>query len=381
MPRPKRIFRVAMTSDNAAANMHSTFLGVLRYSEQAENWVMVGQLQQPIQAFKEVDPGSVDGVVGFFRGLHTFEHFREAGVATVNFSNSIENLDMPRVGNDDEEIGRLAARHLLERGFTQFGFLGDDFHWYSRRRLAGFREVIEEDSRLGRQVHVISVSGQGDIEQLSRWLGPLPKPVGVMAINDWRAITLIQSAQQLGLRVPEDLAVVGVDNNPWLTQLSSPKLTSIEPDWERVGFEAARMLDELLRGETPAPSPWIKPLGMTQRGSTDILIAEDPVVGRSMAYIQKNYARPITVEHLLDEVGVSRRKLESRLKDALGVTPHQAICRARVERAKEMLVQTDSPMEPIARKCGFGSSNQLQIVFKRLTGMTPGQYRQRFGSR
>lgn len=360
--------------------MHSTFLGVLRYSERVTNWQMVGQLQQPIHAFKEVDPGSVDGVLGFFRGLQTFEHFREAGVATVNFSNSIENLDMPRVGNDDEEIGRLAARHLLERGFTQFGFLGDDFHWYSRRRLGGFREVLEGEAHQGRQVHVVSVSGQGNIEQIRRWLGPLPKPVGVMAINDWRAISIIQVAHQLGLRVPEDIAVVGVDNNQWLTRLSSPKLTSIEPDWERVGFEAARMLDELMRGDTPTPRPWIKPLGMTQRGSTDILIAEDPVVGRSMAYIQRNYARPITVEHLLDEVGVSRRKLESRLKHALGITPHKAICRARVDHAKELLVQSDAPMERIARQCGFGTSNQLQIVFKRTTGMTPGQYRQRFGA-
>lgn len=378
---PTRPFRVAIASETKSdKNTFRSLLGVLDFKQQAPHWRLVGQIQDPVFAFEELELDALDGVIGFFRRQRWVDTIRSAGVMAVNLSNAIANTGLPSTGNDEEAIGRLGAQHLLERGFRQFGFFTHLGHWYGQRRLAGFREVIE--GQAGRTCHVLDCrsSGAAIAPEIYEWLKQLPKPVGVMAANDWRAVHTIQAATELGLRVPDDVAVVGVDNDRWLTQMTTPALSSVEPDWNRVGYRAAELLDALMRGEAPSPQQWIKPIGLTSRASTDIVVTEDPVVARALAFIQARCAQPISVEDVLDALGVSRRTLENRLKHAIGLTPHAAISRARVERARNMLVQTKHSTDEIAQRCGFSNSNQFFIVFKRLTGLTPGTYRRRFGS-
>ncbi len=364
-----------MASQLPGQNVFQSFLGVMQYAEQVQDWQMVGWVRRSIHTFDELDLDAVDGVIGFFRDQATVDRLRQAGVAAVNFSNATAEVDLPRVGHDEEAIGRLGAQHLLERGFARFAFAGDRRLWYAERRLTGFRETIENLPGRTHPVRVADVVSTDVDQKLKDWVTSLPKPIGVMAANDWRAVCVIHAALDVGLRVPEDVAVVGVDNDAWLTRLTRPRLTSIEPDWQRTGRVAAQMLHQLMRRETPTPQEWIKPLGLTARGSTEIVITEHPVVGKALGFIRQQCGELITVEDVLEQVDVSRRKLEYLFKRVIGATPHAAICRARVDRAKEMLRRTDASIADVARACGFGAANQLQIVFKRLTGMTPGDYR------
>lgn len=379
MIQESTIRRVVMASEFRADNCYGSFRGVLDYKQQVEHWKLVGLVHNPILAFNEINLAEVDGVIGFFREQRWVDAMGDAGVAAVNFSNAVADMALPRVANDEEAIGRLGGEHLLERGFAHFGFLGTPGRWYSDRRYAGFTEVIEEEA--GRPCHAFSrASHDSDgTARIQSWLEQLPKPVAVMATNDTRGCQLIEAADNAGFRVPDDVAVLGVDNDHWRTQFPSTPMSSIEPDWRQIGYRAAETLDGIMNGELPPPPRWIKPVGIVTRQSTDIVIAEDPVVAQALQFIREHCTEPIGVEDVLDELGVSRRSLENRLKQAIGQTPHTAISRARVDRATQLLVSTDATMAEIARECGFGQ-DQFYAVFKRITGTTPGQYRRRFGS-
>lgn len=378
--RQRPPFRVAMASEVRADNAYGSFRGVLDYKDRVEHWQMVGSASAPIAAFEDVDLAGVDGVIGFFTDRKWADAVNLAGVAAVNISVAVENMPLPRVAHDDEAIGRLGAEHLQERGFNTFGFLGRAAMWYSQRRLAGFRNVIEETT--GRVLRVLDRLPERPLEAdlIQDWLGQLPKPIGIMAANDLLACELIAAATALGLRVPDDVAVVGVDNNHWLTQLAHPPLTSVEPDWQQIGYQGARMLDLLMAGGEPSSPLWIPPLRVVARRSTDIRLADDPLVAQALQYIHENCGEDIRVAEIAKSLRVSRRNLEMRVKRGTGLSPYAAICRARMEIAKRLLVRTDDTLAKIASDCGV-ADNQFYTLFKRHTGMTPGQYRSRFSNR
>ena len=369
-----------MASQVRADNAFGSFRGVLDYKDQAENWQMVGSASAPIAAFEDVDWAGVDGVIGFFTEPKWADTVNRAGVPAVNISVAVEDLPLPRVGHNDEMIGRLGAEHLLERGFNTFGFLGARAMWYSRRRLAGFQQVIED--KAGRVCHIMDRLPERPVkvDSVRNWLIQLPKPIGIMAANDLLACELINAAGQCGIQIPQAVAVLGVDNNHWLTQLAHPAMSSIEPDWRQIGYHAASLLNRLMLGE-PQPSPsWIPPLFVDARASTDVLLSEDPLVSKALQCIRDHCLGPISVDFVHKQLGISRRKLEMRMKQATGRSPHWAICQARVEKAKRWLLQTDDTLAKIATDCGV-AQNQFYNLFKRFTGMTPGQYRSRFSKR
>jgi LacI family transcriptional regulator len=376
MPRPKRAFQVAVVSPVRTDGTYAALLGVLDYTEQASDWQLVGQAHNPIATLEEIDLGGVDGVVGLFRDRRSIDIVTRSGVAAVNYSNAVGDIPMPRVGHDDLAIGHMGARHLLERGFSSFAFLAVEGVWYAQRRREGFLSVIEGEA--GRRCDILD--GLPEMpdrrDRLGKWLARLPKPVAIMACTDSWACQAIVAAGKLGLRVPHDVAVLGVDNDRWLTQISPVPMSSIDVNWRAIGRCAAEMLDGLLAGKPQQPK-WIPPTGVAVRRSTDVVVAEDPVVRKALQYIRENCTGPITVEAIMEATGVARRTLETRLKQAIGQTPYAAICSARVERAKVMLAQSDAPIAAVASDCGFNRADQFFSIFKKLTGTTPGRYRAR----
>jgi LacI family transcriptional regulator len=377
---PPRPVRVALTAPGSEEMALAAFGGVLEYKQRVEHWRLVSAGVSPMQPFNEIDLGSVDGVIGILRDPHCAPALQKARVSAVNFSNAVNDVELPRVACDDVAIGRMGAKHLLDRGVTHFAFLGLSRTWFSGLRRAGFAEVIE--STAGRGYHHIEVDlsrFRQHPEQISEWLIGLPKPVAVMTANDMSGRLTIDAAMKLGLRVPDDVAVLGVNNDRWQTQLASIPLSSVQPDWRQMGFLGAKLLDSLMSGEPPPDSPMrIAPIGVVTRQSTSIVMSEDPIARRAMEYIETHCGEQIHVEDVLDALDVSRRTLETRLRRAIGQTPQNAIYRAQVERAKRMLASTDATIHEIMDACGFEREDRLYIVFKRLAGMTPGQYRRRF---
>lgn len=356
--------------------------GVFDYAEHAERWQFVELTDQPTVAFDQIDLKSIDGLLMSVWQTQQAKAIIDAGVAAVNISNLIEAIDLPRVANDDHATGRLGAEHLLERGFTEFGFIEHAGAWFSVQRSQAFRHTLQEDA--GRDCHVLTIQ-PGKLTRnpgpLRRWLKQVPKPIAIMAATDHIARHTIDTAIETGLRVPDDLAVLGVDNYQWLSTVAAVPMSSIEPDWQQIGYRAAEMLDGLMAGEIHDRPRWIMPRGVVHRRSTDIALADDPLVIRALAFIRDHCSEGIHVDDVLDQLGISRRNLEYRLKRATGLTPQTAIFRAQIEKAKRLLAETDRSIGQVAYDCGFPQQARLNHLFKRLVGMTPSQFRRQRSGR
>jgi LacI family transcriptional regulator len=378
--------RVTVALTYGAALEGDVALGIIDYRERAPHWRFVGTAGGPFTRFDDLEVNQIDGVIGFFYGSardrDCLAAAQQAGVAAVNISNAAADVPLARVSGDEESAGRMGAEHLLDRGFANFGFIKQGETWYSQRRLDGFREVIERQP--GRRCAVLTAPmsrDEADPKGVRRWLAELPKPIAIMAATDFLGGQVIDQAVALGLSVPDDVAVLGVDNNKWDVAMASLPLSSIEHDLRQIGYRAAELLDGLMDGGAPPAKPRpVPPIGVVSRHSTDVVLTKDPLVGQALAYIRDHCVDGINVDDVLNALGVSRRKLEMHMNRVTGQSPKTAISRAQVERAKRMLTGSADTMDQIARACGWDLTNRFFIVFKRITGMTPGQYRRRFGT-
>jgi len=281
--------------------------------------------------------------------------------------------ELPWVETDDAAIAKAAADHLLSRGLTHFGFFGDDrFNWSLWRREA-FHHYL---SQAGFHCHDAPQRAGKSGNKVARWVRSLPKPAGVMACYDIRGRELIDACRMAGVEIPDELAVVGVDDDELLCELCDPPLSSIIPDVRRTGWVAAEILDGMMAGRwPPALHHPIPPLGVTTRRSSDMLAIEDADLAAAVRFIREQACAGITVEDVVGRVPLSRRVLESRFERVLGRSPHAEILRVRLERAKQLLTQPGWTLDAIAHRTGFRHGEYLSAVFKRETGLTPGAYR------
>jgi LacI family transcriptional regulator len=295
--------------------------------------------------------------------------------------------DQPGVSTDDLAVGRLAAAHLLSLGLPHFAFFGTRSHYYSLLREQGFRQAI---GGAGLSCHVLlnggpdapdaGAAGHGSLED---WVRALPRPIGIMASTDARALDLLAVCAKLKIEVPGSVAVLGVDNDDVFCELASPPLSSIALSTQRIGYEAARMLDRLMAGEKPAQDVLlVPPAGVVPRRSSDIPSILDPDIAAAVRYISLHVQDDLQVGDVMREVRVSRRSLEKRFLKALGRTPAAEIRRAQVEVARQLLQETDEPMARVALAAGFSNAKQLGASFLHETGTTPTAYRrQALGNR
>lgn len=377
MPRRRKNVRVAIATTQFTRYEQAVVRGVISYRDHADHWRFYQQHEAPYAKFDDIDLSQVDAVIGGFYEPAWVAQVKQAGIIAVNTSNSRESIDLPRVGTGDLAIGQMGANHLLERGYCHFGFLTRDNNWYSHRRLEGFREVIEDNASRTCHVYPPSSSKTPDDERpIARWLDALPKPIGIMAANDIRGRQLIDAAVTMGLRVPEDVGVLGVDNDEFASALAARPLSSIELHGHETGYRAAQILDALLAGEKPHSPLWIQPLRVVTRRSTDVTISQDEVVSKALQFIREHSGEPITVSDVLKAVDVSQTSLEVRMKQAIGKTPHVAINSAKIERARKLLNTTAMTIGQVAQQCGYTRQERFNVVFKRITGMTPSQFRQ-----
>jgi LacI family transcriptional regulator len=211
---------------------------------------------------------------------------------------------------------------------------------------------------------------------MALWVGRLPRPIGLMACYDFKAQQLLVVCRELDIAVPEEVAVVGVDNDRLLCDLANPPLSSVIPNTHRTGYEAARILDRLMAGENmPPESHLIEPLGIQTRQSSDTLAIDDPDVAIAVRFIREHAIEGIDVSDVLARVSLSRRALESRFRRIINRTPHQEIMRVRIERVKMLLLASDFSLAEIAAITGFEHVEYLSVAFKREAGQTPRQYR------
>ncbi len=281
---------------------------------------------------------------------------------------------------DSVRAGRLAAEHFLERGFRHFAFYGHPGRIWSRRREEGFCKRLEEagfsPSRYQPGGRKPATRGAGEQPRLTAWLQSLAKPVGVMASNDSLGRRIIEACAMGGVLVPDEVSVVGVDEDRLLCELSSPSLSSVALDSENAGYRAAELLDRMMAGETlPRQTILVDPLWVVARRSTEVIAVEDREVAAGLRFIRDSARRPIGVADVVRHSAVSRRALEIRFQRSLGRSIRGEIQRVRLARTRQLLVETDLPAWKVAEAAGFASLSYASKVFHREVGVTLGRYR------
>lgn len=292
---------------------------------------------------------------------------------------------IPYVDTDNEAIGRLAAEHLLERGLKNFAFCGypptKTNDWLTRR-LKGFQERLARDGFRCDVFHGRHRTAHrwGQVQcELQKWLAALPKPVGIMGCYDWRARHVLQVCTTMGLRVPDDVAVIGVDNDN-VCDLATPPLSSVEQGRFQIGYQAAALLDQLMRGQRPKQLRLcVPPVGIVRRQSTDLMYVADKQVASALRLIREQACQGLQSERVAEAVQLSRSTLDRRFRECIGRLVDEEIRRVRLTRAQELLARTELPLRVIARQAGYGSEQYLSAVMRSACGCTPGEYR--FGHR
>jgi LacI family transcriptional regulator len=320
-----------------------------------------------------------DGIIARIETPPMAKALRRLKMPMVDVSAARLIPSLPWFETDDPAFAQMAYEHLRERGFKRFGYCGDlRFNW-SKWRQEHFQRAVEADGGqcfLYEPARHFPRDDAAQIDDLTRWLKRLPKPIGVMACYDLRGQQVLDACRRTGIAVPDEVAVIAADNDELLCELSHPPLSSVIPNTFRTGYQAAALLDEMMSGrKVQAITCLVPPMGIATRQSTDVVAVEDRGLAMAMRFIREHACEGINMKDVLRAVPQSRRRLESRFSQLFGHTPHEEILRVQLNRVKHLLVETDLALAEIAARTGFEHVEYLSVVFKRQVGQPPSQFR------
>ena len=303
------------------------------------------------------------------------------GLPVVDVRNAITGLELPGIGPDNRKIAQLVFRQFLDIGLRQFAFCAAP-HGENRfldARADSFRQQVEA-AGYPCAVYLPCDGRQAGWEQgqshLARWLKRLPKPVGIMACDDDRGLQILDACLRAEIQAPDQVAVIGVNNDEHLCGLSNPPLSSIDVNPERIGYEAAALLDQLMAGgKSPKEVIELPPRGLVVRQSSDVIGIADPQMAAALRLIREHAIERWGVADVANALDISRSTLERRFATLLGRTPKQEILRVQLAHAQELLTSTSSSLRIVAEKSGFRSAGYFCEVFHNRMGCTPGAYR------
>ncbi|MBN2024520.1 MAG: DNA-binding transcriptional regulator [Pirellulales bacterium] len=381
----REVRRVALLIESSRNYGRGLLRGISTYVQEHGYWSFLFRpqdLDMPVPSWLGRWDG--DGVIARVDSVKMAKALRQTGLPVVDLRNSIESIRFPAVGPDNRAIARLATDHFLQRGFRHFAFCGMPWgqYRYMDRRREHLRALLEEaglslaEFELGPERGPKGWDQQQD--RLAEWVAGLPKPVAVIACNDDHGVHVVDACQRAEQVVPEEVAVLGVDDDQTLCTLCTPPLSSINIDLERIGYEAAALLDRLMAGgASPDETIELAPRGIVVRHSTDVLATDDRDVARAVRFIRERACEGIQVSDVVNHVMLSRSSLERRFRAVLGRPPGAEIRRVQLDRARELLTQTTLPLSVVALRSGFQSLNYFFEVFQKTLGTTPTRFRRR----
>ncbi len=360
--------------------------GIAAYVQAHANWSLYVE-EELVHKMPDLRSWQGDGLIVNFDDPAAARLAMNIGKPVVGYGGGLgayeQGCGIPYFETDDENIARLAAEHLLDRGLENFAYCGypaTRLNVWDDKREAGFKQRLAQEGyscRVFKGRYRTARHWEPLIAELVTWLRTLPTPLGLMACYDARARHVLEACRTLGLHVPDDVALIGVDDDPIMCELANPPLSSVEQGCFRLGYEAAALLDRLLAGQKPDQMRYrIPPAGLTARQSTDMLAVSDPMVADALRLIRQRACDGLSPEAIVREQFVSRSTLDNRFKEVLGRTVHKEIQRVQLEHAKRLLSHTDLPLRIVARKSGYANEQYLVAVIRKHTKMTPTQYRQ-----
>ncbi len=364
------------------------FAGLTDFQRQQEAFQLV--FDQPSGG--DLPPAPVDGswdgdgLIVYRYTPEEGEAWKKRGIAVVNLSAETppDGPLFPRVTLDNEQVGKVAAEHLVALGLRDFCYVHESTRGYSTERLAGFLRGVKAH---GGRLHCIEVPASSFPERTrakrieeAMWvpLAGLPKPCGIFAKDDIAAVWTLNTLSKLGIRCPDEMPVLGVADDIVFCHMTQPPLSSVPYPGRHVGFEAARLLHRMLSGEIPRTQKHLKipPQGVVSRESTRHVILPDPMVTKALSLVRREVTRGcVQVADVARHCGVSRELLRQHFQQQLGRSPKEEIERLRLRHVVEVLRSTDWTLEAIAESCGFSGSDEVCRFVKRNTGKTPGEVR------
>lgn len=385
----KRRRQVALLIDFSRGYGRRILLGIAKYVREHHEWSVQSEewrWTDPIPAWIKNWKG--DGLIAWLETPELAEAILKLNVPTVDVRGA-SGCGLPLIDTENRLVSGLVVEHFLQRGFRHYAFCGFAGANYSDVRSQAFREQLAQNGfdcavyqppEFSRNAQSIELEKRGLLFQdhLARWIKSLPRPVGIMACNDIRGQQVMNACRRLDLPVPEEVAVMGVDNDELFCELSDPPLSSVALDTLRTGYEAAALLEAMLNGQSPPPAPiLIPPLGIIARRSTDVLATNDRQLAAGARFLREHFFDAITVNDIARAAGMSRRVFEKRFSRQFGHAPKAEVLRLRLNRTRELLLDTDWTLAQIAARSGFKHSEYLHAFFTQKMGLTPGKFRAR----
>lgn len=385
LPRACRRCQVAVLIESSVAYGRGLIEGVVRYNREHGDWYICSEPRGLDGPPLWLSTWKGDGILARCSNRALAKALLATGVPVLDLYGRLADTGLPFVGGDNTHVARLAFEHLWEAGLRQFGYCGlrPGKNRYLDERQEAFRGLAKAAgcpcSVFASPIVGVTVPDwKQALDREIAWLKELPKPAGILACCDEAGYRILDACHRAGLRVPEEVAVIGVGNDSTLCDLSHPPLTSVEHDSIRIGYEAANLLDKLMRGgRLPRQPVRIAPRQLVIRRSTDILAIEDPDVIAALRYIRSHVCEGIRIKDVLRQVSVSQCVLEQKFSHFLGRSPKAELLRVQIERVRELLTESDLPLKVVAKRCGFSSEKYLSEVFLRQCGVRPITYRKR----
>jgi LacI family transcriptional regulator len=383
---PKRRVAINLELSYALKRHTGIFAGTQRYASECGRWeCVVDEFAADTLSLHLPARRPYDGVIArATKDLAEWALRRKVPLVNVWMSSPVR--DLPGVFPDWVALGRLRAEHLLARGFRRFACLSFRNDRADSLVAASFREVVKEAgfsctaAMISHTYHDSAKKWRQAQDIIAAWMEDLTPPVGVYVNTDVLGREFVQLCHNRGLRVPQDVAVIAGDDEPMLCEYPAPSLTSVDTSYERVGYEAARLLDSMMdKGtkEKEVVTVFVPPGGIVARASTDFFAVEDETVAAALTFIATHGHEAIGVDDVARAAHTSRRTLEYRFREHLGRTVAEEIRRLRIERAKRQLVGTDLRVKAIALAAGFVDTKGMNQVFRRELGMTPSEWRRK----
>ena len=377
--------RIGLLIETSTSFGRGLLRGISEYTRKNGDWALLLEPTGFDDSFRNLDRWALDGMLVRVHKRDLVDLVIDSGIPVIDLGYVIPDLFPWSIANDHLAIGQLAGEHLGSRGYRNFAFCGwgPANPWtaeWEKLRLAGFREAVSEWST---EVAVYQWPETADWHtcqnHLATWIESLPTPLGLFACNDHRAREVVSALEGSSRRIPEEVALLGVDNDLLLDEVIVPSLSSIAPDFVTFGYRGAEMLDRLMQGKLNRQTRIrIPPLGVVARESTDVLATSDTAIVAATAFIRAHLGDLIAVDDVARHTGISRRSLEKKFRAELQRTPSAEIRRLRLNRARDMLTFSDDAVKQIAGECGFHHLESFHRAFKERFGLTPGQYRREY---
>lgn len=374
--------RIAILVETALASGRSILSGISRHLQEREDWSVfhpTGYMGSTDMTGLEDWEG--DGILARISTPQVLEWVRAKGVPVVDVLGNVPESPFPLVKCDDRAIGRLVASHFAASGHRHFAYIGLGQERWSLEREAAFHEAVADraNSFAGIQIEAGDRPAghwRGDLDVLTGWLRERPYPLGLMIASDQLGPVVMKACQQIGRLVPEEVSLVGVDNDVPFCELCRPRLSSVEPDHARAGYEAARMLDRLItEGAGGTQLVETPPLTLHARPSSDATAVDDPTLVRALQCIRERACQGLAVDEVARAAGLSRSVLQRRFREHLNRSVGEAILAIRLRRARDLLAFTSLPLVDVAERSGFTYQEYLSYAFKKHLGISPARYR------